>query len=359
MSQRKDKDTEKARERQSKRERERQREKELVPERGRRGQKRGKKGGWMREWENQGGERKREGGTMYHHEVRRRGGRNAADAEQKRSALSAMLFAGITVSNLSLLLVVSSCWYLPLLLATPGTQFSTRLRPAFAGYRRAARVYRVLGNWRCAVSRFVKITFSPIREREKEKEEREREREEERSQPPSYNQRLKAKCNLDDGLIDNANGIEKITLYNALQWSQQWSNDYNNHFRNNWKFAVSHLGFRIAQTRGILSRYFRRREGSSYSELTLAARTLCALFTDATIFNRLLLADCSHTKLRSSLDESVLDIPERESQRIFPYYYLARSLSLTIRARRGFDDDSSVSRATRWTAREFAAQKEY
>jgi len=39
---------------------------------------------------------------MYHHEVRRRGGRNAADAEQKRSALSAMLFAGITVSNLSL-----------------------------------------------------------------------------------------------------------------------------------------------------------------------------------------------------------------------------------------------------------------
>lgn len=48
------------------------------------------------------GERKRDGRTMYHHEVRRRGGRNAADAEQKRSALSAMLFAGITVSNLSL-----------------------------------------------------------------------------------------------------------------------------------------------------------------------------------------------------------------------------------------------------------------
>lgn len=97
------------------------------------------------------GERKREGRTMYHHEVRRRGGRNAADAEQKRSALSAMLFAGITVSNLSL----SSWSFLaagisPLPLATPGTQFSTRLRPAFAGYRRAARVYRVLGNWRCA-----------------------------------------------------------------------------------------------------------------------------------------------------------------------------------------------------------------
>jgi len=35
----------------------------------------------------------------------------------------------------------------------------------------------------------------------------------------------------------------------------------------------------------------------------------------------------------------------RESQRIFPHYYLARSLSLTIRARRGFDDDSSVSPA--------------
>lgn len=48
-----------------------------------------------------GMEETREGRTMYHHEVRRRGGRNAADAEQKRSALSAMLFAGITVSNLS------------------------------------------------------------------------------------------------------------------------------------------------------------------------------------------------------------------------------------------------------------------
>lgn len=37
---------------------------------------------------------------MYHHEVQR-GGRNAADAKQKRSALSAVVFAGITVSNLS------------------------------------------------------------------------------------------------------------------------------------------------------------------------------------------------------------------------------------------------------------------
>jgi len=52
----------------------------------------------MREWEGRG-VRKRERVDVYHHEVRRRGGRNAADAEQKPSALSAMLFAGITVSN--------------------------------------------------------------------------------------------------------------------------------------------------------------------------------------------------------------------------------------------------------------------
>jgi len=45
------------------------------------------------------GRGKRERVDVYHHEVRRRGGRNAADAEQKPSALSAMLFAGITVSN--------------------------------------------------------------------------------------------------------------------------------------------------------------------------------------------------------------------------------------------------------------------
>ncbi|KYM95102.1 hypothetical protein ALC62_14258, partial [Cyphomyrmex costatus] len=85
-------------------------------------------------------EREREGRTMYHHEVRRRGGRNAADAEQKRSALSAMLFAGITVSNLSLslslslLLVVSSCcWYLPLPLAIRQAPNSRR------GYARHSR----------------------------------------------------------------------------------------------------------------------------------------------------------------------------------------------------------------------------
>lgn len=153
MSQRKEKDIEKARERERGRDRERERDTEgeretertYARERTKRaeGRQEGRMNarvGGLR------GERKREGRTMYHHEVRRRGGRNAADAEQKRSALSAMLFAGITVSNLSLLLVVSSCWYLPLPLATPGTQFSTRLRPAFAGYRRAARVYRVLGN---------------------------------------------------------------------------------------------------------------------------------------------------------------------------------------------------------------------
>lgn len=144
VSQRKEKDTEKAGEEQSAREREREREGTYARERTRRGRMNARVG-------DPRGERERDGRTMYHHEVRRRGGRNAADAEQKRSALSAMLFAGITVSNLSLLLVVSSCWYLPLPLATPGTQFSTRLRPAFAGYRRATRVYRVLGNWRCAM----------------------------------------------------------------------------------------------------------------------------------------------------------------------------------------------------------------
>lgn len=126
------------------------------------------------------GEREREGRTMYHHEVRRRGGRNAADAEQKRSALSAMLFAGITVSNLSL----SSWPFLaagisPLPLATPGTQFSTRLRPAFAGYRRAVRVYRVLGNWRCATAArqvdLYKLLFLRSEKEREKKKERERE----------------------------------------------------------------------------------------------------------------------------------------------------------------------------------------
>lgn len=136
----------------------------------------------MREWEEQGGEREREGRTMYHHEVRRRGGRNAADAEQKRSALSAMLFAGITVSNLSL-----SSWSL----LAAGISRCRSLRPApnsRRGYARhsrdivAPREYTgcsVIGGARRTRGKSIcKSNSSPMRRRERKgrgEEERDRE----------------------------------------------------------------------------------------------------------------------------------------------------------------------------------------
>lgn len=128
----------------------------------------------MREWESQGvrGSERVERRTMYHHQVRRRGGRNAADAEQKRSALSAMLFAGITVSNLSL-----SSWSF----LAAGISRCRLLRPApnsRRGYARhsrdivAQREYTgcsVIGGarWARGVSRFMEITFSLTREKER------------------------------------------------------------------------------------------------------------------------------------------------------------------------------------------------
>lgn len=139
---------------------------------------------------------------MYHHEVRRRGGRNAADAEQKRSALSAMLFAGITVSNLSL-----SSW------SFLAAGISRSLRPApnsRRGYARhsrdivAPREYTgcsVIGGARWARGQSIcrNNFFSSTREKERGGGEGER------SQPLGLgcNQGLKAGCNLnDDGSID-------------------------------------------------------------------------------------------------------------------------------------------------------------
>lgn len=49
----------------------------------------------IRKWEGEGSRRN----DVPPRSTTRRGGRNAADAKQKRSALSAVLFAGITVST--------------------------------------------------------------------------------------------------------------------------------------------------------------------------------------------------------------------------------------------------------------------
>lgn len=142
---------------------------------------------------------------MYHHEVRRRGGRNAADAEQKRSALSAMLFAGITVSNLSL-----SSW------SFLAGGISRSLRPApnsRRGYARhsrdivAPREYTgcsVIGGARWVRGQSIcrNNFFSSTRER---------------SQPLGLgcNQRLKAGCNLNDASSIDAGGSGRMIPFIA------------------------------------------------------------------------------------------------------------------------------------------------
>lgn len=82
---------------------------------------------------------------MYHHEVRR-GGRNAADAKQKRSALSAVLFASITVSNLStapfLAAVIPRC-YCALLAATA----APRERHTILNTITPTIIYRISAAW--------------------------------------------------------------------------------------------------------------------------------------------------------------------------------------------------------------------
>lgn len=74
------------------------RERDRTDMRKREKEHREKREGWNSEpekWEGEGGRRN----DVPPRSTTRRGGRNAADAKQKRSALSAVLFAGITVST--------------------------------------------------------------------------------------------------------------------------------------------------------------------------------------------------------------------------------------------------------------------